>query len=539
MRADVRGELIDSVRGGRLSRRDAVRLGALLGLGAGAAACAPVSGGGRTLRVHAQLIDFRDIHSNSSTTANSIVNPALDYLCVIDPAGVTRGSLVERWTPSEDLRTWTLHLRRDVRWLKGGVLTADEVLWNLWRWLDPAIGSSYLGLVTGYLMTAEPRKPGAGGPAVTWRPWDANAFEKVDDFTIRMNLKRPVVTVAEDFTSSSCFIVDPKEGGEFKSGCNGTGPFECAEYRVNDVAIYKARADSWRGRPAVERLEIVDAGTDSAVIAAALVANQIQGVMSLSAENAAVFRDSPDIRLYRAQSAQTDLIRVHCDVKPFDDPRVRRAMRLSVDAGQALKLVLGEWGSGGQHDHVSPAQPDCGFVAPPRYDLAEARRLMAEAGLAKGFKTRIVVSSLQRAGVKLAQVVAEMWRLIGIDAAIDTLPQELYSSHWRDYPLSVTGWGHRPLAVVTMALSYRTGSLWNESRYSNPEVDALIDQALLELDPQRRAGPISEIQRLLQEDGPLVQPFFLPTTAAFHRDVGGVVAHPMAYYPAERLGYRA
>jgi peptide/nickel transport system substrate-binding protein len=280
-------------------------------------------------------------------------------------------------------------------------------------------------------------------------------------------------------------------------------------------------------------------GVDQAVIAAALVSNQIQGVLTLSATNAAVFRDSPDIKLYAAESAFTELCRMHCDVKPFDDARVRRAMRLAVDPQRAVKLVLGDWGTPAQHTHVSPTHPDHGPVEPVAQDLAEARRLMAEAGLAKGFKTTLTATTASPAAMKLTQVLSEAWSRIGIQVAIQTLPNELYITHWRDFPLSITGWSHRPLAIMTLALTYRTGSLWNESRYSNPVVDALIDQAQLELDPVKRRGPVAQIQRLLQEDGPLVQPIWVPTTSAFHRSVSGVQPHPMGYYPSEHLGFHA
>jgi peptide/nickel transport system substrate-binding protein len=518
-----------------LDRRDMLKLSALLGL-SGVAGCAPSRPAlqGKTLRLAVDLFDMRNIHSNPWPTSVNIVHPVMDYLCVVDADGMTRGALMERWDVSPDLRTWTFHLRQGVRWRKGRLLTADDVLWNWRRWIDPAIGSAYMGSVMHYMMNVEPPRQGPNGPIPAhWSPWDANLFEKIDDHTIRLNLKAPAISVPEDLFTASSLIADPEEGGFFQAGCNGTGPFELLHYRVNDTALYAAHDKSWRGRPHIDRLELADTGGDYSAVSAALVSKQIQGVIPLPLEEAAVFKASPDIRLYPAASANTYLARMHCDLKPFDDARVRRAMRLAVDAPRALSLVQGQMGGAGEHHHVSPSQPDYAPMPLMRQDIPTARRLLAEAGYPKGFTTTIQCSSRYEPAVKTAQVLSEMWGLIGVDAKIQPVPNEVYLAHWRDFPLSITNWTHRPLAIMTLALSYRTGAPWNESNYSNPKVDALIDEAQLVLDSKARRVQIGQIQTLLQEDGPLVQPIWTPVIGAFHRGVSGIKAHPMGFYPAE------
>ena len=518
-----------------LDRRDLVKLSAALGL-SGLAGCGPdaTSAHGKTLRMAVELIDMRNIHSNPWPTSCTLVNPVLDYLCVVDAQGVVRGALAERWDVSEDLRTWTFHLRQGVRWRKGRPLTADDVLWNWRRWIDPAIGSAYMGGVMHYMMNVEPPRQGPNGAIPAhWSPWDANLFEKIDDHTIRLNLKAPAISVAEDLFTASSLVTDPEEGGVFQPGCNGTGPFELMHYLPNDMAVFTAHDKSWRGRPHLDRLELVDVGQDFAAVSAALVSNQIHGVSSLQVENAILLRDSSEIRVYSADSANTFLARMHCELKPFDDPRVRRAMRLAIDPPRAVKLCQGPLGSAAEHHHVSPSQPDYAPLPPMRQDIAEAKRLLAEAGYPNGFATTIHVTTRFPVGPKLAQVLSEMWGLAGIRAQIKTVTYEDYLAHWRDYPLSITEWTHRPLAIMTLALSYRTGAPWNESRYSNPKVDALIDDAQLVLDSVKRREQIGQIQTLLQQDGPLIQPVWTPTISAFHRSVGGVTPHPMGYHPAE------
>jgi peptide/nickel transport system substrate-binding protein len=482
-----------------------------------------------------RLLDVRDIHSNAFPESFNTVNPVLDFLCVVDPTGVARGALAERWTVSEDLRSWTFHLRQDVRWRKGERLTADHVLWNWRRWIDPKVGSGYLGSVLGYMMTRESRTDARGRATETWRPWDANLFEKLDDHTIRLNLKRPAVTVAEDLFTSSTLIGHPRDEGQFQPGCDGTGPFEAVEYRVDDHAVYQAVAGSWRGSAKVDRLEYVDVGSDHSALIAALFSKQIQGLLNVSLEVASVVSQDPNLKLLSAPSAMTYMARVHCDVKPFDDPRVRKAMRLAVNPQRVLELAQGGQGLVGNHDHVCPIQPDFAATPPMRQDIPRARRLLKEAGLPNGFHTKITANAGEPVSPKTAQVLTEMWRQIGIETKIELVPNQVYVAFWKDFPLSISPWSHRPLAIMQMGLSYRTGATWNESHYSNHQVDSLIDEAQRVLDPVQRSKYIGLIQQILHEDGPLVQPMWAPTIAAFHKDIGGVSAHPMAYYPVEYL----
>src|SRR5205823_12077698 len=113
---------------------------------------------------------------------------------------ITRPGLVEKWQASPDLRTWTLSLRKDVKWRNGRDFTASDVVWNFKRVLDPATGSSMLGLMKGYLLNEidSAEKDDKGNPKKTTVLWDANAVEEVDPHTVRINAKKPHLAVPED-----------------------------------------------------------------------------------------------------------------------------------------------------------------------------------------------------------------------------------------------------------------------------------------------------------------------------------------------------
>ena len=144
---------------GKSDRRDFLRNVTLLGVSAGAAyamageilgeamlppvAAAegdPVMGG--VLRVSMSVQEMADPSVFSWTEMSNQARHIVEYLTYTGPDNVTRPYLAESWEPSDDLRTWTFRLRQGVKWSNGDDFTADDVLFNFQRWLNPATGSS-------------------------------------------------------------------------------------------------------------------------------------------------------------------------------------------------------------------------------------------------------------------------------------------------------------------------------------------------------------------------------------------------------------
>ncbi|MGH6816748.1 MAG: ABC transporter substrate-binding protein, partial [Hyphomicrobiaceae bacterium] len=227
---------------GTLDRRGFLRIAALLGVSAaGAYALAglpmpaaaqgtPKKGG--TLRLGMRVQDLKSPHTYSWIEGANGGRQVLDYLTFTGIDNVTRPHLAEKWEASPDLKTWTLTLRKDVTWRKDGrKLTADDVVWNLKRVLDAKTGSSVVGLMKGFILeefdTDEKDKDGKAKKST--RLWDANAIQKVDDFTVRLNGKSANLGIAEALFHYPLMIMDPAENGVFGVGSNGTGAFEMVE----------------------------------------------------------------------------------------------------------------------------------------------------------------------------------------------------------------------------------------------------------------------------------------------------------------------
>jgi peptide/nickel transport system substrate-binding protein len=156
---------------------------------------------------------------------SNIVRQTCDYLTRTGVDNVTRPWLVEKWQASEDLKTWTLYLKKGIKWSNGDELVADHVVWNLKRWVDPAVGSSVLGLFKDMLLTEYEtgEKDDKGNPKTATKLYADNAIEKVDDYTIRLNGKTSTLAVPENLFHYPALVLHPSENGKFGVNSIGTG----------------------------------------------------------------------------------------------------------------------------------------------------------------------------------------------------------------------------------------------------------------------------------------------------------------------------
>ena len=460
----------------------------------------------------------------------------LDYLTVTGPDNITRPSLVERWEASPDLKTWTLHLRRDVKWRKGRQFNADDVVWNLKHVLDPKTGSSTVGLMKGFILdefeTDELDAKGAKKKSV--RLWDANAIEKVDDFTVRLNGKSAQLAIPEQLYHYPLLIVDPEEGGKFGVGSNGTGPFELVENTVGRKQVFKARKDYWGEGPYIDQLEYIDLGSDPAAALAALASNQVDLLYGADIRIAEAMEKLPNVTMHRVDTSYTATARMQ-PIKPFDDKRVRKAVQYATDVDAVLKLAHRGLGLPGEHHHVAPIHPEYAKLPPVTRDIAKAKALLAEAGYPNGIDVDFTVRTTPAWEPAAAQIMAEQWKEAGIRAKITVLPDTQYWEVWTKLPFGFTTWAHRPLGVLNYALAYRTGVPWNESKFSNAEFDRLLTQAEGTLDVDKRREIMAKLEQIMLDEAPVVLPLYRALFTFSQKRVTGFKMHPTAYINANEI----
>ena len=547
--------LVEELKTGAISRRHFLRTATLLGLSAVAAytlsgvanpfideaeAADALPKGGH-LRIGMRCMEIKSPHQADFAERSNVIRQVCEFLTFTGNDNITRPYLLERWEVSDDLKTWTLHIRKNVKWHSGRPLTADDVVWNLKRVCDPAVGSSTLGLFTGYLVqeydTGE--KDASGKPKKSSRLWSDKAIEKVDDSTVRLNAFAPQIAVPEHLFHYAMFIIDPAEKGVFGPGSNGTGPFELTEFTVGKGAKYKARKDYWGTGPYLDTFEFIDLGDNPGASISAMASKQVDGLSEADAVQVNAMKRLPHVQPYGVLTSQTGVARMRVDHKILGDKRVRQAMRLAIDRQKIITTSLLGAGIPAEDHHVAPVHPE--YAALPKYgrDIVKAKKLLAEAGYPNGFEIDMVTRPDPIWELNTVQALAEQFKDIGVKVNIKPLPSAQYWEVWTKVPFSLTGWGHRPLGIMTLALAYRSNAAWNESGYSNPEFDALLDQADGILDPKKRSIVMAKIEALMQDDGLLVQPFWRTFSTVMDKKVKGFSVHPSQYIFANQYAVTA
>ncbi len=547
MRADKEHPLINKVKeqfvDGRMGRRDFLRYSTLLGMSAVAAyafvgkvtgveyvpqaraASMPMGG---TMRVAQRVQDVSDAHALSWLFSSNNIFPVCQTLSRTAADNITRPHLAKGFSANEDLTSWTIHLRPEATWRSGRPFTADDVIANLEHLLDPDTGSGALGQMDYLVKDVE--KDGE----TTKEIWDANAIEKVDDFTVRLNIRVPQVAIPEHFFTYTTTMLDPEEGWVYRAGANGTGPMELAELTPRGKCAFTKRKDHW-GKPAyLDRFEFVDVGEDPVAFFAALASKQVHGIFNLAADQIDAAKGIDHVNIYSTATGGCSSITLKTGREPWGDNRVRLALKKALNVRHLTLAALGEAGSPAEHHHVSPIHPE--YVALPELEqnIKEAKQLLAEAGYSNGIETDITVLGAPDYIPKLGQALKEQLGKIGVTLNLKVVTMDAFWGLWDKDEVVLTTFAHRPLAIQIMGLIYRTGVPWNVYEWGHDKFDEALTKAEGTVDIGERKKYVKILEEVLQSEGPMLQPLWTNKQAAYDKRVKGFAMHPSeSIFPEE------
>src|SRR5688572_19371641 len=440
-----------------------------------------------------------DPHFRSLTPNNNIGAHLFDTLVAKGASGRIKPAPAASWRAVEGI-TWEFKLRKGVKFHDGSEFTAADVVFTLDR---------------------IPLVPNSPSPFTTYTK---QVTEKivVDPWTLRLKSAAPYPQMPNDM--STVLVVSAKAAAkattdDFNTGkaTIGTGPFKFVRWQKGD-RIELTRNDAyWGGKPAWDRVTFRVITSDPTRVAS-LLANEVRAIENVPTNDLAKLSANKDLAVYRTVSVR--LMYLHMDTardrtpfatdkagkplekNPLRDLRVRRAMSKAINRQALVERIMegaavttGQLMPEGFFGHVPALKTEA-------QDLEGARKLLAEAGYPDGFGLTLHAPNNRYVNdEQIAQAVAQMLSRIGIQTRVDAMPASVFFSRGSklEFSLLLAGWGadtmeaSSPLKALLGTFNADKGmGASNRGRYSNPKMDAVLDQALATVDDGRR-------EKLLQQ----------------------------------------
>lgn len=354
-------------------------------------------------------------------TAYCVFDRLVDTVVKHNGSIATDPSLAESWTVSDDGRTYTFHLKEGVKFSNGSPLTSSDVRYTLTRLLTHPDS-----LNRDIAEPIEGSKDLEDGSAETLK-----GFREISDTDFSITLEKPFEAFLACLSMPGASILDEETTEDAGSSFGrdaahtiGTGSYIMEEWTPGRGMVYTANKDCWKGAPANAGL-IVSFEQDAATMRRMFDEGDLDVLDLDDLDNAADYYSHGDIyqkRLHTAQQVGNEYVALNESVRPLDDVRVRKALQMALDR-QALLEVIYE-GGGTVENGIYPRglygyNPSLAEIP---YDPDEAAALLAQAGYPGGFDLTISVKSdSNRREVRMAGMIAEMWKKAGINADIEIM----------------------------------------------------------------------------------------------------------------------
>lgn len=410
--------------------------------------------------------------------------------------------LAESWETSADGRTWTFHLRPGVTFHDGSDFDAADVVFTFKRLFDPAL-------------------PTGAKQALTFL--EPDGISMVDAMTVTFTAKGPAAELptllANRYTN---IVADGAKAEELRLHENGTGPFVQEEFAPGGpMRVLKKNARYWKpGLPKAECLRITVAPEAVAAVSA-LKSGEADLALNVDPSVIYALKDNSSIQLLRTSASNSMTVSMWTDTPPFDDNRVREALKLVVDRQAMVDAVLLGYGEAAADNPVPIGSPASFAGEAPSADIARAKQLLAEAGHPTGLRLDMFTAESVPGMVRMAEIYARMAAAAGIEITVNVTPAESYwDDVWLKKPLVTSSWSMRP-PVEALSYPFRSASDVNETHWKNPDYDQLLARADATVDADGRLKAYQAAGKLLAEEGGIIIPMFVHQVLALRKGCKG------------------
>ena len=528
---DIWNVAVDEYAKGYLKRRDLLKYAALIGLTGFAASQglgfsrARAAAAGGTVRVGlGQPTKAIDPVTVTDPASIGVLSQVGEYLILDDPKDGLQPKLALSWEADETAKRWTFKLRPGVKFHDGRTVTAKDVVASFERLVDPNSGSSALSAYKGILSK--------GGAKI------------VDDETVAFDLDQSNSNFPFYVSSDvyNAVILPADYAGDFEKNFNGTGPFKLESFRPKQGASFVRNPDYWGDKALPDRIEIKFFDDEQAQVVA-LQAGQLDVIPSTTRLELAI-EGNANFKLLSVQASSHDVVHLRTDQAPFTDKRIRRALALTLDREAIVKGLLKGRAIVGNDTPFAPIFPSADPSVPQRkQDIAEAKRLLAEAGVPNGFQVTLTTERAYDIP-DYAVIIQNFAKKAGIDIKLNVLPQDAYygsaafgSSPWLDSNLGITDFGHRGTPDIFLNATLKSDGAWNAAHFKNADYDALLVDYGKARDLQTQRVAAGKIQALLLDETPEIISYFSQYSRIASTKVEGVRFTAISHLLLDRVSF--
>jgi peptide/nickel transport system substrate-binding protein len=409
-------------------------------------------------------------------------------------------------------KSWIVRLRPGLEFQNGKSLTADDVIFSINRIIDPKdpkVGATSIGYI------------------------DRAGMRKLDPLTVRIPLQFANAGFPDDIGQYFNGIVpvgyDPKIPV-------GTGPFKYQSFTPGQQSVFVKNPHYWQtGRPYVDELVIIDF-PDTTARVDALLGEQVDAISNLPASQIAQVQGTSGLKVLIAQTGAWQPFTMRVDQAPFNDVRVRQALRLIVNRPEMVEQVLSGQGRVA-NDMYSPYDPAYASALPQRHqDLEQARSLLKQAGHSN-LTVELVTADIFQGVLAAAEVFAQQATGAGVTVNLRKVDSgTFYGPNYLKWTFAQDFWFTREY-LPQVAQGSLPSSPFNETHWADPTFIKLINQGRAEVDETKRDAILREAETIEYNSGGYIIPYFSNQIDGYITKLTGFVP-PKSGVPLGNYGFK-
>ncbi len=442
-----------------------------------------------------------------------------EYLTFSDQTLTLKPQLATSWSSNTAADIWTFKIRQGVKFSNGHALTADDVVYTYKLQTDKTTGGSALSAFGGVLTPS--------------------GVVKKDAYTVEFHLSAPNGNFPYLTSSDNYNMIILPSGynpKDWQSTFIGTGPFVMKSYTANTGATFTRNNSYWgpKAKPAGTNFTFYASQTP-AINALASGTIDVLGQFSVTGGEQLL---SGSYNVIKLKSSAHRELSMRCDMAPFNDPRVRQAIALTLDRPAIISALFKGFADLGNDSPFAPVFPSTNTsIAQRAKNITQAKSLLAAAGHANGFKTQLIGNDVLEIP-DYAQIVAQSAKAIGVDITVKMESSSVYygkatfgNSDWLDATMSLVDYGHRSVPNVFLtaplqSISKSGTGAWNAAHFNNSQYDKLSQQYVAAVDLTTQRSLAGQIETLLLAQTPIIYGYFYNYLTATAKNVTG--AYPTA-----------